>query len=106
MSKYSNQQHRGYASKHEANVSANLHALERGGVIRDLQEQVKFELIPKQQGEQSCIYVADFTYYEINANGHGRDEFVVADAKGFRTPIYVIKRKLMLWRHGIRISEL
>ena len=30
---------------------------------------------------------------------------VVEDVKGKRTPEYVIKRKLMLYRHGIRIHE-
>jgi hypothetical protein len=32
-------------------------------------------------------------------------ETVVEDTKGFRTKDYVIKRKLMLWVHGIKIHE-
>ena len=30
---------------------------------------------------------------------------IVEDAKGVRTPEYVIKRKLMLWVHGIKVHE-
>ena len=75
-----------------------LKLLERAGRISDLKRQVSYELIPKQQGERACSYVADFTYME---NG----KLVVEDCKGFRTPEYRLKRKLMLWVHGIRIKE-
>jgi hypothetical protein len=40
----------------------------------------------------------DFVYME---NG----KKVVEDTKGFRTKDYIIKRKLMLYVHGIRIKE-
>ena len=62
------------------------------------EEQVKFELIPKIGDERPCNYIADFTYME---NG----ELVVEDVKGVRTDAYKIKKKLMLWVHGIRIKE-
>ena len=75
-----------------------LRLLERAGKISDLKRQVSFELIPKQEGERACSYVADFTYYE---NG----KLVVEDCKGFKTDAYKIKKKLMLWVHGIRIKE-
>lgn len=77
--------------------------LEKAGAVTDLKRQVKFKLIPSQKidgkvVERSCSYVADFVYME---NG----KRVVEDAKGFRTTDYIIKRKLMLWVHGIRIQE-
>ena len=75
-----------------------LRLLERAGAIKDLKRQVKYELIPKQSGERACNYIADFTYIE---NG----ELVVEDVKGVRTDAYKIKKKLMLWVHGIRIKE-
>ena len=75
-----------------------LRLLERAGRISDLKRQVSYELIPKQQGERACSYVADFTYMEDG-------KLVVEDCKGFRTPEYRLKRKLMLWVHGIRIKE-
>lgn len=75
-----------------------LRLLERAGEIKDLKRQVKFELIPKQEGERACYYIADFTYME---NG----KLVVEDCKGFKTDVYKIKKKLMLMEHGIRIRE-
>ena len=89
--------------------------MQRAGLISDLREQVPFELIPAQYGdcgtdqngkparvcvERSCKYVADFVY-TLNDSG----ETVVEDTKGVRTKEYIIKRKLMLWVHGIRIRE-
>ncbi len=73
--------------------------LERAGKISNLRRQVSFELIPKQDGERACTYIADFVY--TDANG----DLIVEDSKGFRTDAYKIKRKLMLWVHGIRIKE-
>ena len=50
-------------------------------------------------GERPVDYIADFVYRDKDGNE------VVEDVKGVRTRVYVIKRKLMLWRHGIRIRE-
>lgn len=80
-----------------------LSLLEKAGAIADLKRQVKFELIPSQRvdgkvAERPCTYVADFVYQE-----GGRT--IVEDTKGFKTKDYIIKRKLMLWVHGIRITE-
>ena len=75
-----------------------LRLLERAGKISDLKRQVSFELIPKQNGERACSYIADFTYWQDG-------KYVVEDCKGYRTEGYKIKRKLMLWVHGIKIHE-
>lgn len=77
--------------------------LEKAGAITDLQRQVKFELIPSQRiggkvVERPCNYVADFVYKE---NG----QTIVEDTKGFKTKDYILKRKMMLWFHGIKIKE-
>lgn len=77
-----------------------LKMLLKAGKIRDLQLQVEFELIPKQAGEQACKYKADFVYHMADTG-----KMVVEDVKGKRTHEYIIKRKLMLWRHGIKIVE-
>lgn len=92
-----------FDSAKEARRYDELKTLERAGAIQDLQLQVKFELIPSQRldgkvVERPCTYLADFVYME---NG----KKVVEDTKGFRTKDYIIKRKLMLWVHGIQISE-
>lgn len=81
-----------------------LALLEKAGQVKDLKRQVKFELIPSQRidgkvVERPCSYVADFVY----ENEKGR--VVVEDTKGMKTKDYIIKRKLMLWVHGIRIQE-
>ena len=82
----------------EANRWCELKLLERAGVIQDLQRQVKYELIPKQEGERAVYYIADFVYTE---NG----KKVVEDVKGMRTKEYKLKKKMMLYFHGIRIKE-
>ena len=76
-----------------------LKILQRAGVISKLRRQVTYELIPKQQGERACNYIADFVY--VNDKG----ETVVEDCKGYKTEVYRLKKKLMLWVHGIRIKE-
>lgn len=84
---------------------AELKLLERAGKISDLHRQMKYELIPAQYDragkllERSCSYVSDFSYMDDSG------ELVVEDTKGVRTKEYVIKRKLMLERYGIRIQE-
>ena len=76
-----------------------LKMLERAGKISGLRRQVSYELIPKQKGERACNYIADFVYQDSTGN------LVVEDSKGYRTDAYKIKKKLMLWVHGIRIYE-
>lgn len=80
-----------------------LSLLERAGAIADLKRQVKFELIPSQRVdgkvvERPCTYVADFVYREGGKT-------VAEDTKGFKTQEYRIKKKLMLYIHGIQIRE-
>lgn len=94
-----------HASKKEHSRANQLKLWQRAGLISNLREQVSYELIPAQHDsagkliERACRYIADFVYY--NENG----ELVVEDTKGFKTPEYKIKRKLMLLVHGIRIKE-
>lgn len=104
----------GCDSRREAKRKRELELEQRAGRISGLQCQVRFELIPTQRfpdtfgprggrrpgkvREKKCEYVADFVYYR---NG----ERIVEDSKGHKTPEYIIKRKLMLWVHGIAILE-
>ena len=115
MSKYGNRKVKRdgmvFDSVREANRWNELKLLEKAGEISDLERQVKFVLIPKQYSkkeitktgkpkvaEREVSYVADFVYKK-------GDEVVVEDAKGFRTDEYILKRKLMLYIHGIEIRE-
>ena len=92
-----------FDSRKEANRWRELVLLERAGRITDLQRQVRYELIPSQKingkvVERACFYVADFVYTQDGQQ-------IVEDTKGFRTPEYIIKRKLLLHKYSIRISE-
>lgn len=104
MRKYRNIKVGKYDSKREKYRADLLKILEKQGEISHLKEQVKFELIPAQRVdgkvvERACSYIADFTYCDVHGN------FIVEDAKGVRTEVYKIKRKLMLQVHGIIIKE-
>lgn len=89
----------------ESRRYSELSRLARLGVISDLKRQVSFELIPAQYGEdgklleRAVTYKADFTYYK---NG----KLVVEDVKGVKTKDYIIKRKLMLYVHKIKLVEI
>lgn len=80
-----------------------LEADQRDGKISDLRRQVRFTLIPSQRiggkvVERECAYIADFVYLKDG-------KMVVEDTKGFSTPEFIIKRKLMLYVHHIRVQE-
>lgn len=130
MNKYGAIKTRGYDSKKEARRGDELRLLERAGKIRDLREQVSYELIPsvymdvngeriesraempvsryfiQKHGlwcqERACSYVADFVYVDAET---GRTVVEDVKSKATRTPEYIIKRKLMLWIYGIQIKE-
>ena len=105
-----------FDSKKEYNRYIELTLLSRSGAIKGLKRQVKFELIPAQYEpdiinprgkvkkgkliERAVSYIADFVYTDENG------KTVVEDTKGFRTKDYIIKRKLLLYMHGIRIKEI
>lgn len=105
----------GYDSRKEHRRANELKMRERAGLISNLREQVPYELIPAQYKEcnvkngrtvricieRACRYLADFVYTD---NSTGQE--VVEDTKGLRTKEYIIKRKLMLAVHGIRIREI
>lgn len=90
-------------SKHEYRRLDELKTLERVGAIKDLQTQVRYNLIPSQKicgkTERGVSYVADFVYWNEN------EQLVCEDAKGHKTPDYIIKRKLMKLIHNIDVVE-
>ena len=95
----------------------DLLAMEKAGEIKDLRRQVKYILIPAQREpdtvgkrggikkgkllEREVAYFADFVY--INT---GSGEEIGEDTKGIRTTEYILKRKMMLYFHHIRIHEI
>lgn len=106
-----------YDSMKEYRRFKELSLLERAGAIQNLKRQVKYVLIPAQREftseidkkgnfkkgkllERECAYIADFVYFDMSTC-----RMTVEDTKGYRTKDYIIKRKLMLWVHGIQIKE-
>ena len=115
-----------FDSKKEAARYGELKLLLMAGKIMDLNMQVHYELIPaqyedasevykigKNKGmhkrrlvERKCEYIADFVYIDLETG-----QTVVEDVKGYRDHSsaayakYIIKRKLMLERNGIKIRE-
>lgn len=103
-----------FDSRREYKRWLKLKQLEQAGVIQDLQRQVCIELIPairepdrvgKRGGrikgkliERKANYIADFVYTENGVK-------IVEDVKGVRTKDYILKRKLLLWRYGIKVRE-
>ena len=82
-----------FVSKREGNRYLELKTLERAGHIAELRLQVPFELVEPYEYKGKKIrgvkYLADFVYIR-----EGRT--VVEDVKGFKTPVYELKKKLLL----------
>lgn len=112
-----------FDSKREADRYEELVLMEKQGLIQNLEWQKEYLLIPAQYKtveqygkhgmrlkdkrillERKVTYIADFVYEKDG-------ETIVEDSKGYRNPSsapyakFVLKRKLMLWVHGIRITE-
>ena len=109
MSKYRNEQaassdRKVFSSKRERNRYEELLLLHKMGKITKPRCQPSYELIPAQEGERAVHYFADFVYAEMVDGVPG--PLHVEDTKGFKTRDYIIKRKLMLHRYGIRVEEI
>lgn len=85
-----------FDSTAEAKRWFDLQTLERNGLISELRRQVRYDLAVN--GVSLGFYKADHVYRENGA-------LVVEDVKGFRTPVYALKAKLMKAVHGITVSE-
>lgn len=79
-----------FDSKKEANRYLELCMLEKSGIIKNLERQKRFEIVPKTDGERAVYYVADFVYEE-------KGKLICEDVKSDATrkdKTYIIKRKL------------
>ena len=96
-----------FDSKHEAERYAELKLMEKAGLISNLELQKTFVLIGTQRDkdgkvlERPVTYRADFVYKDE----HGKR--IVEDAKSpaTRTPVYRLKKKLLLSIYGLQIKE-
>ena len=111
-----------FDSKHEAERYCQLKLLQRAGVIRDLELQKEFILIPAQYKseerygkngkrlkdkqilvERKVSYFADFTYIEVESG-----QMIVEDAKSEITrtdKTYILKRKMLRHFYGLEVQE-
>ncbi len=95
-----------FDSKKEFSRYQELLLLQRARKISGLERQVKIPLLPSQKDENGKVieravtYIADFVYFDIE-----RNKTVVEDTKGFKTPDYILKRKMMLYFNHIRVQE-
>ncbi len=107
-----------YDSKRERDRHIFLLNAEREGTISDIRRQVTFHLLPAQYEtvekqlktktkevkvcvERAVDYIADFTYMKDG-------KLVVEDVKAASNVLdksYIIKRKLLLYFHHLKIKE-
>ena len=107
-----------FDSKKEYKRFCELQVLEAAGIIKDLHRQYKFVLIPAQREpdtigkrggnikgkliERELSYIADFVYMQDG-------KVIVEDVKGYKGggaySVFKIKKKLMLYFHGIKVVE-
>lgn len=88
-----------FDSKWEAERYLYIKSLERAGRVKDLELQVRFNLIVNDQ--KICAYIADFRYKREDKDGEWHE--IVEDAKGVETPEFKLKKKLMKACLGIDI---
>jgi hypothetical protein len=86
-----------FHSRKEAARYRELKLLLRAGEISDLELQPRFEF--RIDGTLMFTYVSDFQYIDLD------EQVIVEDAKGLRTSLYKLKKKIIEKAFGITITE-
>ncbi|MGE5747306.1 MAG: DUF1064 domain-containing protein [Solirubrobacterales bacterium] len=81
----------------EARRCDELQLLEKAGLIRDLEQQVRFRL--DGNGHRVADYSGEWKYFD---NERGCE--IVEDAKGLLTDVCRMKLKLMAAVHGVNVE--
>lgn len=89
---------RRFASIKEGNRALLLRQWEREGKISGLEFQPEFKI--EVYGHTICRYFGDFAYMK-----DGKKIIEDCKSEATKTPVYRIKRKLMLAVHGIEVLE-
>ena len=87
-----------FGSKREAMRYSDLKIQQLAGHIKNLTLQPVFPIIVN--GQKVCEYRGDFSYTYMKTNRP-----VVEDCKGFRTPVYKLKKKLFEAIYEMEILE-
>ncbi len=85
-----------FDSKKEARRYGELKLLFKAGQIRNLEIQPEFDF--SIEGKKIFTYRADFAYFE-------NQDRVIEDCKGFKTPVYRLKKKLIEAQCKFKIRE-
>lgn len=85
-----------FPSKKQARRYGELKLLEKAKEIEGLQLEVPYDIRVRDQ--KVCTYRADFVYTE-------KGKVIVEDTKGYLTPVYRLKKKLIKACFGIEIRE-
>ena len=85
-----------FDSAFELDCWRHLEQLAKEDKIKNLQRQIRFELLPANRLYRALTYVADFTFFV-------GDEYIVADAKGLVLPEFKIKQKIFFDKYGNQI---
>ena len=87
-----------FDSKLEARRYKDLKLMQDVGLIKDLQLQPQFLLIPsfRKNGKtyRKTVYIADFSYFSIKD-----DKIIVEDTKGYETDVYKLKKKMFEFKY-------
>ncbi len=85
-----------FDSKKEAARYNELLLLEKGGIIKELELQKKFEIVPKtDKVRRARFYVADFVYTKDGVK-------IIEDVKSpitKKNPVYSLKKALVQWQY-------
>jgi Protein of unknown function (DUF1064) len=86
-----------FASAREASRYKELCLLRASGAISHLELQPRYDLIVN--GRKIGFYKADFRYISSDGQSH------IEDAKGVRTAVYALKKRIVEALYGITIEE-
>lgn len=92
-----------FASKKEARRYQELKLLQKSCKIFDLEIQPRFVLTVN--GKSVGAYVGDFKYFTSFTDAAIDANPIIEDVKGMKTPVYRLKKKMMLAIYGIEIQE-
>ena len=87
-----------FDSRREAIRYAELKMLEQAGEITDLELQPIFPCVINEK--PICKYIADFRYTDVKTG-----KVIIEDTKGFKTDLYLVKKKMVKAIYNIVIVE-
>jgi hypothetical protein len=88
-----------HQSKLEARRCTELHVMQRGGLIHDLEAHPQPRFTLDVNGVHIANYFPDFSY--VTDAG----ETVIEDTKGFQTDVYRLKKRLVKALYGLDVRE-